>query len=43
MIRAHKIRLNPTEEQKAEPRVIENITKNSIVEFLKRVIAKKVR
>lgn len=39
----HVLPLNPTEEQKAEPLVIENMTKDATVEFLKRVIAKKVR
>lgn len=39
----HVLPPNPTPEQKAEPLVIENITKDATVEFLKRVIAKKVR
>jgi hypothetical protein len=39
----HVLPPNPTQEQKAEPLVIENMTKDATVEFLKRVIAKKAR
>lgn len=38
----HVLPPNPTEEQKAEPLVIENIAKDSTVEILKRLIARKV-
>ncbi len=39
----HVLPPNPTLEQRAEPLVLENMTKDSTVEFLKRVIARKVR
>jgi hypothetical protein len=39
----HVLPPNPTEEQRAEPLVIENIAKDSTVQILKRVIARKVR
>jgi hypothetical protein len=38
----HVLPPNPTEVQKAEPLVIENIAKDSNVEILKRLIAREV-
>jgi hypothetical protein len=37
----HVLPPNPTQEQKDNPLVIENMKKDATVEFLKRVIAKK--
>ena len=39
----HVLPPNPTQEQKHNPLVIENMTKDATVEFLKRAIAKKLR